>query len=105
MKTDKLMEMVLSGKTVTVGLYWSGKLEEFDARDKKTGQARHYKVARETVLTETDPVTVTRFLKDDERADVWKPAAKKNQKVVVLTTGLTNQNGTVTIQGTIEPLE
>ena len=80
------MAAVNSGKIICVGMYWSGKVETIDIRDKKnpSGPRRTFHIARETVLGENDPLTVSRFLKDDEDPTKWVPAAKKMEKVVVV---------------------
>lgn len=106
MKKAELINHVMSGKIICVGQYWSGRVEQITARDQKNGGARRvFNVVRETILTDKDPIIVSRFLGDNEKAENWKPSATRNQQVVVNITGYQAHNGTVTLNGVIEPIE
>jgi len=87
-----------------VGKYWSGGVTEITFRDKKTGQSKTAHVIRETVLTATEPMAVTRFLKDDENPAAWKPSAKKMDDVFVRISGMSVERGAISLQGTLEPI-
>jgi len=106
MKNSELMAAVNSGRIVCVGEYWSGVCETITTRDKnsKTGGSREFHIARETILTEKEPIVITRFLRDDEPHDKWAPSAKKRQKVVVFIQGMEIERGTVRLNGTVEAL-
>ena len=106
MKETELNNAVNSGKIVCVGRYWSGRVEGIEIRDKANpnGPRKHYNIARETILGEADPITVTRFLKDNEDPGTWKPAAKKMDRVVVVLSGMKVDKGTIALNGTVEPL-
>lgn len=105
MKTTELNNLVQSGAIVMVGIYWGGRLDPVTMRDQKTGQKREAHVARETVMGENDPVSVTRWLGDDEKPENWKPTAKKMDKVVIRIKSMSQERGGVVINGTIEKLE
>lgn len=104
MKQAELMKVVESGKIVMVGTYWSGRLDKVSIRDRNAqgGPRRDSFVAREVVMTDNDPVVITRWLRDGENPDLWKPAAQKNERVVVVIQSMSSENGTIKLTGLVE---
>jgi len=105
MTKAEVMKMVEGGAIVCVGMYWSGRLEKITMRSTvEGGPRREAYVAREIVMTDKDPIVISRFLPDSEKPENWKPSAKKNDAVVCIVTTMESQNGQVVLSGTIEPL-
>jgi len=105
MKSADLLKVVESGKIVCVGTYWNGKVEAISMRANVAGGPRRVgHVIHETVLGESEPMVGTRFLRDDEPSETWKPSAKKGEKVVCLIQGVQMNNGIPVLRGTIECL-
>lgn len=107
MKKAELAQAVERGEVVCVGSYWSGRIDKTSVRDKKDpkGQRHDAWVTRETIMTEKEPISVTRWLKDGEKPEEWKPSATRGTRVVVRVTGMEINLGAVNLSGTIEPLE
>jgi len=106
MKSSQLIETVMSGRIVCVGVLHSSKLETVSIRDKSNpgGARRTSYVTREVVLTEGEPIVVSRWLKDDEKHEDWKSSAKKGDRVLVTVTGMEVRQGIIILNGLIEPL-
>jgi len=105
MKQEQLSQIINSGAIICVGVYWAGKVDAITFRDKNAGgQRRTAYTVRETILTDTDPITVSRFLSDTEKVEEWKPSAKKNDKVVVRIQSMTVDKGAIILNGKIEAL-
>jgi len=104
MKQAELIATLNAGAIVCVGLYWAGRLDKMSFRDKQSGNRRDGYVVRETILTDKDPIAVTRFLRDDEKPEAWKPSADKNERVVVRVTGMEMERGNIILKGAIEKL-
>lgn len=104
MKQAELIGTVQSGKVVLVGTYWAGRLDKVTIRDKSKegGPRRESFVSRETVMTENDPVIITRWLRDTENPDQWKPAAQRGEKVVVFVQSMSVENGSIKLTGVVE---
>lgn len=104
MKQAEVQKVIDSGKVVMTGTYWSGKLDTIMIRDrnKEGGPRRESHVAREVVMTETDPVIITRWLRDGEKPDLWQPAARRGEKVLVLVQSMSTENGSVKLGGIVE---
>lgn len=107
MKKAELVTLQDGGEITCQGTYWSGRVDKAMLRDKQnpSGSRREAHVARETIMTDKDPIAVSRWLKDDEKPEAWKPSAKKGDKVVVIVRGMEVNLGSITLQGTIEKLE
>jgi len=87
------------------GKYFNGKLDEVNWRDaSKNGERRKMFIARETILTDTDPIVVTRILGDGEDPAKWKKSAERDQRVVIKITRMNVEKGNITLSGIIEPL-
>jgi len=106
MKQADVTTLLNNGQPLMIGQYWSGKCETITMRDKQNGgQRRTAHVVRETVLGATDPIAITRFLRDDEKPELWKPSANKGDKVLVRIQGMETNLGAISMQGVIERLE
>lgn len=105
-KAVDLTKALESGKIAMVGTYWSGRIDVVNVRDKANpgGPRRQSHVVRETVMTETDPVTVTRWLRDGDKPDMWHPSSSKGKKVVVWVQSMSSENGMIKLGGHIEEL-
>jgi len=90
-----------------VGRMISSKLDPVSVRDKQNpgGPRRVSHVSREVIVTESEPIVITRWLKDTEKPEDWKPSAPKGSPVVVTITGMETNQGIVVLAGTIAPLE
>lgn len=106
MKNQDLTPALLSGKIMCVGTYLSGKIENLTVRDKANpgGPRRAAHMVREVVITESEPIVVTRWMKDDEKFEEWKPTAAKGSKVVVTITKMESNQGIITLSGSVEAL-
>jgi len=106
MKQAQLVEMVMAGGIVCVGNYLSGRLETVSVRDKANpgGPRRSAYVTKEIIITDTDPIVISRWLNDNEKPEDWKAAHKKGDKVVVKVKGMQLENGIPVLQGVIESL-
>jgi len=104
MKENQILAAVMAGKVVCVGTYLSGKADTINVRDKKTGAAREMVVTRQILITETEPIAVTGWLRDGEKAETFRPAAKKGDRVIVEVTKMEVNMGQVTMAGTISVL-
>jgi len=88
-----------------IGTYWAGRVDEISMRSQTAGGPRRTAyVTHETVMTERDPVVISRFMGDNEDPKNWKPAAAKNTKVCVRVTGASMENGVMKLRGVVEPL-
>jgi len=90
-----------------VGTYHAGRLDKISVRDGKNpgGPRREAHVSKEIVMTDTDPIIISRWLKDEEKPEAWQPAGKKGARVVVTVSSMeTTQQGIITLRGSIEPL-
>jgi len=106
MKQAELQTILENGTVIMKGVYWSGKVETINVRAKSEGGPRRsMHVVRETVLTEKDPISVTRWLDDNQKPEDFKPAAAKNKPVVVIVTGMKTEQGVMKLTGTVYPLE
>jgi len=107
MKQAELVKLQDAGEITCQGMYWSGRLDKTMLRDKQNpgGARREAYVVRETIMTERDPISVSRWLKDDEKPADWKPSASKGDRVVVVVRGMEVNLGSTTLQGNIEKLE
>jgi hypothetical protein len=61
-------------------------------------------VTREIIITDTEPVAITGWLKDGEKQEEWKPSAKKGDRVIVEVTKMEQNMGQITMGGRISPL-
>lgn len=104
MKKAELLDFVNKGEVVCVGTYWSGRLDKTSIRDKTSGARRDAYVVRETIMTDKDPLSVTRWLRDEEKPETWKPSAKRSETVLVRVTRMETNSGVTTLSGTIEVL-
>lgn len=104
MKQAEVQKVLDNGKVVMFGTYWSGHLEGIMVRDrtKENGPRRQSYVAREIIMTETDPVIVQRWLKDTDRPEMWRASASRGEKVVVLVQSMSTENGSVKLGGVVE---
>lgn len=83
MKQSELMASVNAGGLFLVATFVSGRVESITIRDKKTGQARGANIIKEIVMTDTEPCIVSRWMKDDQKAEDYKVPCAKGQKIVV----------------------
>lgn len=104
MKLNELTAAVESGGIFCCGTFLSGRADTINVRDKQSGGRREMVVVREVLITETDPIAVTRWLPDGEKADSYKCAFKKGQKVCCRVTGMETNNGLMVLHGSLEPL-
>jgi|ERR1035441_351502 exosome complex RNA-binding protein Csl4 len=104
MKKAELVTAVEQGGIFCLGSFLSGRAEEIQVRDKQTGGRRAAGVVREVMITDTEPVVISRWMKDGEKADSYHCAFKKGDKVVCRVTGLETQNGLIVLRGNLEPL-
>jgi hypothetical protein len=103
MKKSELLTVVESGVMVCVGTFVSARLETISVRDKTSGSRRAAYVEKQIIMTDNEPVVVSRWLKDEEKPDEWKNGFKRGQKVVVKVRPDGN-NGIPVIAGTLEEL-
>lgn len=103
MKQAELNTVVNSGAIVCVATFLSGRCETISIRDKQTGGRRAAHVVKEICLTDTDPVVVSRWLKDGEKPEDYKVPFKKGQKVVIRIRP-DGSNGIPQLNGTCEEL-
>jgi len=95
----------MKGERLQVGQYWAGGVSAISVRAKVLGGPRGTSfVVRETVLTDAEPIAVTRWLNDGEKPEDWKPSAKRGDQVVIRISGMEMVQGAVVLQGKIEPL-
>lgn len=100
MKNSELLKIVEAGEIVCVGTFFSGRVDKISFRDSRNGGARREAlVSREVILTEKDPIAVTRFLPDGAKAEEWKASATRGDKVMVRVQGMSTDRGAVTLQG------
>lgn len=102
---DKLLN---DGNVVLLGTWWSGRIETISMRDKTAGAngaRRTAYVLRQTVMTEKDPIPVSRWLKDGEDPEKILMPAKRGDKVVVVVSSMETSNGQMNIGGVVEPLK
>jgi len=104
MKENQILAAVMAGKVVCVGTYLSGKAETLSVRDKTTGGRREMVVTRELIITDSEAIPVTGWLKDGVKKEDWRPAAKKGDRVIVEITNMEVQRGQVTMGGVITVL-
>lgn len=104
MKTTDLNHNVLAGGIFCVGQYLSGRAETVNIRNKTDGTRRPAGVVRETIITDTDPVIISRWLPDGEKAENWRPGFKKGDRVVVKVNSMTMTNGLPVLSGMLEAL-
>jgi len=104
MKQTDLLPRIEGGDLILVATYHSGKVDAVQMRAREGGGRRTGYVVRETVLTPKEALAVTRWLRDEEKHEDWKPSAKPGSKVTVSVTGMEISMGTKTLQGVIEPL-
>lgn len=105
MKQEQFAKMIEDGAIFVKGTYWSGRVEKISMRSLTPGGARREgHVIRETILTESDSIVISRFMRDDENVESWKPSAKKMDKVVCRIRSMKVDNGNIILDGTIETL-
>ena len=107
MKQVELNAMMEQGEQFILGTYLSGSLDEVSVRDKSNpgGARRTSHVAREIIVTKKEPIVISRWLRDTEKATDWKPASSPGSKVVVhkiISQELSN--GIKVMNATVEPL-
>lgn len=105
MTQTQLAKMIDDGAIVVKGTYWSGRIDTITMRSRtEGGPRREGHIIRETILTDTDPIIISRFMRDEEKPESWKPSAKKQDKVIVRIQSMKVENGTIILQGPIEQL-
>jgi len=107
MKQSEIVAAVMAGEMLVVGTYLSGKVDSFSGRDSKNegGPRKLYHVKREIIITATEPLVISQFMKDGETPETWKPSAKSGQKVICRITGMEkSREGIVVLKGSIEEL-
>jgi len=106
MKLSQVGAAVISGELLIVGTYFSGRVQRINVRDKQstTGARKDLLITKEVVMTEKEPITVSRFLPDAtlETEKGWKPSAERGNKVIVRVTGFQEDLGNKSANGTIE---
>jgi len=110
MKASQIGQAVIGGAVLIVGTYFSGRVERISVRDKSpgaNGQRKDMLIAKEVMMTEKEPFTVTSFLPDASRETetAWQPSAKKGDRVVVHLRSFEERMGNKTGSGLIEVLE
>jgi len=103
MNAAQLTKLIDDGAIIVKGSYWSGGVSIISGRG-KDGQRREWHVVRETILVESGTLAVSRFMRDDEKPEDWKPSAKRMDKVICRIASMKSENGAVTLSGTVEPL-
>lgn len=86
MKHKELLETLVSGQHILVGVYHGGKCEQMTMRDKTTGKPRKAYVIRETILTDGEAAVVAGWCPDDfteEQQAKWLPKFKRGDRVVL----------------------
>jgi len=109
MKLSEVGNSVLAGQVLLVGTYFSGRVDRISVRDKSpgaNGARKDMLIAKEIIMTEREPITITAFLPDatQETERGWKPSAKKNDKVVVEVRTLEESYGNKSASGKIVPV-
>lgn len=106
MKTADIMPLLEKGVPMLMGQYFHGRIETVNIRSKTDGRSRSANVVHETVLTDSgDAVAFSRFLKDEEKPEQWKPSAKRGQRVIVKITKYMVEQGSIKVSGVIETVE
>jgi len=86
MKTKELLESLVKGDHILVGVYHGGRIDTMNMRDKSTGKPRQAFVSRETILTDSEAVVVVAWMPDDydaTKAAAWKSSFAKGERVVL----------------------
>lgn len=106
MKQSEVLANVMAGGIFCVGTYLSGKLDTVSMRDKQNpgGPRRTGYVAKETIITDTEPVIISRWLKEEEKPEAWKPSAVKKQQVIVRVKEMEMMSGIPILNGVMEVL-
>lgn len=110
MKVADITKAVLGGDVLIVGTYFSGRVQRITVRDKSpgaNGAKKDLLIAKEIVMTEREPFTVSQFLPDSsiETEKAWAPSAKKGDAVVVVLRSLKEDLGNKSGDGKITLLE
>lgn len=101
---NQLMDAVKSGGVFCVGTFLHGRADAIMIRDKTSGQRRESFVIRETIITDTDAIAVTRWMKDGEKGADYKPPFKKGERVACRVSGMEMRSGSVVLNGVLEQL-
>jgi len=110
MKANQIGTAVLNGDILVVGTYFSGRVERISVRDKSpgaNGARKDMLIAKEVIMTEKEPISITQFLPDasTETEQAWSPSAKKGDRIIVRLRSLEEKLGNKQAAGKIEVLE
>ena len=104
MTAAQLQDLLMGGAWVMVGEYRQFSPETTQARDKKTGQVRYFKVLRSTIETGKDSVPVTEFVSEETDMSKVAAPASKGDKVVVVFARANTDKGQRSVSGQVYQL-